>query len=331
MSGVRADAVLAGIDVGGTSIAVRLADHSLRDLGRHARPTVVGEPERAGEQLVAVVQAACDTLGIDPARIVAAGIGVPGHADPATGIVANAVNLGWHRVALGPAVERLLGVPCALDNDVKSAAEGVRARRLLGDLRDFAYLAIGTGISAGIVVDDRVLHGGHLSAGEIGHIVIEAGGRACPCGQRGCMEAIAGAPGVVRNHAEAVAAGAPSRVAVGPATTAREVYAAAAAGDPAAGDAVRRAARALARSIAHLNSLLDLPAVAIGGGVAAAGAGFFGPLEAALDELRTESAFVARILPPDLIRGLPDGDDAQTWGAVLLARAALARGGRLPA
>ncbi len=318
------ESLLAGVDIGGTSIAVRIAGPDLADHGRHAVPTIVGEPEAAGAQVVAAIDAACAALGIERARVVAIGIGVPGHVDPVAGTVRMAVNLGWGQVALREQVQALLPLPVGMDNDVRGAAEGVRARRLLGDLTDFLYVAIGTGIAAGLVVDDRVLRGAHLFAGEIGHLVVEPGGPRCNCGQEGCLEAIAGGPAVAAIARSAVATGMPSRLDPGGAFTAAEVYAASATGDPAARAAVTRAARALARAFATVDAVLDFPAIAIGGGVAAAGPAFFGPLEEALDEIRATSPFAATILPADLIRPLPAGDDAGTWGAVLLARAAAA-------
>lgn len=320
----RTGPLLAGVDIGGTSIAVRLATPDLRDLGRHAVPTVRGEPERAGTQVHAAIDSACAALGTDPAALVAIGIGVPGHVDPVAGTVRMAVNLGWESVALRAQVQALRPLPVGLDNDVRGAAEGVRARRLLGDVRDFVYVAIGTGIAAGIVLDDRVLHGTNLFAGEIGHIVVEEDGPRCNCGQHGCLEAIAGGPAVAAIARAAVASGVPSSLADDPGLTAADVYAAAAAGDAAAHVAVARAARALARAFAVVDAVLDIPVIAIGGGVANAGPDFFGPLETALDAIRATSPFAATILPRDLVRPLPAGDDAGTWGAVLLARAAAA-------
>ena len=86
-----------------------------------------------------------------------------------------AVNLGWTQVPLAADVTAILGVPCTLDNDVRAAAEGVRAQRMLGDARDFLYLSVGTGIAAGVVVDDVVLHGAHMLGGEVGHLIVEPG------------------------------------------------------------------------------------------------------------------------------------------------------------
>ncbi len=325
-AGTDGERILAGVDIGGTSVAVRLATPELRDLGRHAVPTERGAPDRAGAQVIAAVDAACAALGVDPAAVASIGVGVPGHVDPVAGTVRMAVNLGWDGVALRAQVQAVRPLPVGLDNDLRGAADGVRARRLLGDVRDFVYVAIGTGIAAGVVLDDRIVRGAHLFAGEIGHVVVEADGPRCNCGQHGCLEAIAGGPAVAALARGAIAAGTPSVLADDPALTAAEVYAASLAGDAVARTAVERAARALARTFAIVNAVLDIPVIAIGGGVAAAGPGFFGPLEVALDALRATSPFTAAILPRDLVRPLPAGDDAGTWGAVLLARSALAVG-----
>ena len=96
-------------------------------------------------------------------------------------------------------VRAILGVPCTLDNDVRAAAEGLRAQRILGDAPDFLYLSVGTGIAAGVVVGDEVLHGAHRFAGEAGHMVVEPGGPVCACGQHGCLEStVFGHPGALK-------------------------------------------------------------------------------------------------------------------------------------
>ncbi len=313
--------LLAGLDVGGTTIAVRLATaDGLVSVGRSVVATVRDQPERAGRQMVDAIAAACREAGERLERIVAVGVGVPGQVDGQAGTVSHAVNLGWTQVQLAADVRAILGVPCTLDNDVRAAAEGLRAQRMLGDARDFVYLSVGTGIAAGVVIDDVVRHGAHLLGGEVGHLVVEPGGAACACGQRGCLEAIASGPAVAACARDRVRAGAPSSLAGLAHPTAADVYAASAAGDQVAREAVERAAAALARALHLLGVALDIPIVAIGGGVTAAGPAFFGPLDRALDAVRATSQLAAAVLPPDLVRPLPAGYEPGTWGAVLLAR-----------
>lgn len=314
-------ALFAGADIGGTTIAVRLATvDALASVGRSVVPTVRDEPEVAGRQVVDAVAVACREAGVSLEDVAAVGIGVPGQVDGDAGTVSNAVNLGWREVHLAADVEAILGVPVTLDNDVRAAAEGLRAQRMLGDARDFLYLSVGTGIAAGVVVDDRVLHGAHMLGGEVGHLIVEPGGPRCACGQHGCLESIASGPAIAAHARAQIAAGAASRLDATRPITAADVFAASAAGDPVARAAVDRGARAMAHALHLLGVVLDLPIVAIGGGVTAAGPAFFGPLGEALDAVRASSALAATVLPAGLVQPLPTGYEPGTWGAVLLAR-----------
>ena len=119
-------------------------------------------------------------------RVASVGVGVPGIV--AGGVVRHAVNLDVRQMDLAAALRDELGVPVAVDNDVRAAALGAYAVRG-GSL---AYLNLGTGIAAGIVVDGRVRSGSTGAAGEIGHVAIDPAGPECACGQRGCIEAFAG-------------------------------------------------------------------------------------------------------------------------------------------
>jgi glucokinase len=312
--------LLAGVDIGGTTVAVRLADEDLRSVARTSVPTVRGEPDRAGEHVRDAIDAACAEAGAILGDIAAVGIGVPGQVDPDAGTVSTAVNLDWEHVHLVEQVEALLGVPCAIDNDVRTGAEGIRAQRLLGDIPDFMYVSVGTGIAAGMVVGDRLLYGAHQLAGELGHLVVAPGGPRCACGQLGCLEAIASGPGVAAIARRAVTGGAPSLLPASGEFTAAEVYAAAASGDGVAEHAVRVGADAIAWALHAVGVLIDIPVVTFGGGVTTAGPAFFEPLEQALDRVRSTSALAAAVLPRDLVRPLPAGYEAGTWGAVLLAR-----------
>ena len=131
------------------------------------------------------------SAGLDPARIAAVGVGVPGRVDATTGVVSLALNLGWEGVPLRAQLEQILGAPTSVANDVRAAAAGLVARRVLGDVDDLVYVSIGTGISAGVVVDGKLNAGRHHLAGEIGHVVVDDRGPECTCGLRGCLETYA--------------------------------------------------------------------------------------------------------------------------------------------
>ena len=318
--------LLVGVDVGGSKIAVLVTDSALAVRGRYALPTNVGAPDRAVEVIGAAIGAALDDAGADLGSVVAVGIGVPGRVDPLAGSVSQAVNLGWHDLPLGPALSAALGVPVSLENDVRAAALGLLDRRILGDVEDFAYLSIGTGISAGIVLDGRLRRGPRGMAGEIGHIVVDASGPACPCGLRGCLETLAAGPAIARRAAEALAADGRSSLARVSHLDAADVYEAAAGGDALAIRVADEVGTLLARAVHLLAMAYDIEVVAVGGGVARARDAFLDPLLRALDRIRDDSPLARQVLVPGVVHLLPAGDTG-AWGGIALARSAAAIAG----
>ena len=132
---VDAGTLLAGVDVGGSKIAVLIADRDLAIRGRHVAPTEIGSEARAIEQIADALDAALADAGATRADLAAIGVGVPGRVDPATGIVTLAVNLHWHDLALGPLLATRFGVMVALENDVRAAAAGLYERGVVGRRR----------------------------------------------------------------------------------------------------------------------------------------------------------------------------------------------------
>ena len=301
------DGLLVGVDVGGSKIAVLVVDAALGVCGRHTVPTSVGEPDEAAQQIATAIDAALEGAGASRADVLAVGVGVPGRVDPSTGVVSLAVNLGWHRLPLGDRLEAILGVPVAIENDVRAAAAGIRDRRTLGDIQDFIYLSVGTGISAGVVIDGEVHRGTRGLAGEIGHIVVDADGPICPCGLRGCLETIAAGPAIAR--------------AAGEGHTAADVYAAATAGNATARAIVDHAGASLARAIHALVMTYDVERIVLGGGVSRAGAAFLDPIVRELDAMRAASELATDMLPADVVAVSPDGGDVGAWGGISIARA----------
>lgn len=331
--------LVVGADIGGTKTAILVCSPDGEVLGRHVAPTAVGSPNRAPEAVAAQVATALDEAGAAPRDVAALGIGVPGRVDRETGHVTLAVNLDWHDLPLGPRLEEILGIRTHVENDVRAAALGLHRRRLFGPLDSLALLAIGTGISAGVVLDGR-LHRGHQGlAGEIGHAIIEPGGPRCACGNEGCFEAVAAGPAIVartragwaaRRNGHGMDPEADHDNGTGPAEAgdrtladqlpgAEAVYAAAAAGDPVARDVVETSGRAIAWGIHLLALAYDVERIILGGGVSHAGESFMAPIQRELDRHRANSALAAEILRPDLVELLPPGADAGAWGAVTVA------------
>jgi glucokinase len=183
-----------GIDLGGTKIQAVVVDGRDGVLGEDRRPTPAGGgPADVAAAMAAALTAAAAAAGLQPGELGGIGVGSPGEIDPAAGSVANAGNLpAWSgSYPLGRELERALDVPVRLGNDVSVAT---RAEARLGAGRGYGSLLgvfWGTGVGGGIVLGGELWEGRGI-AGELGHVVVKQGGRRCPCGRHGCLEAYAG-------------------------------------------------------------------------------------------------------------------------------------------
>src|SRR5919199_2595437 len=184
----------AGIDLGGTKIqaAVVDGDHQVLGQSRHQTPLKGGPPAIAGEMAQAVREAA-EQADVDLRELDGIGFGSPGSVDDRAGTVSSAKNLsGWGGTFdLRTALQDALGAPVSLGNDVQLAVDaefeigaGAPYSSLLG-------VFWGTGVGGGLVLDGKPWLGRN-TAGEIGHMCVKMGGRRCPCGRLGCLEAYAG-------------------------------------------------------------------------------------------------------------------------------------------
>jgi glucokinase len=297
--------IVAGIDIGGTKIATLIVDADGRVLGRATHASTAADQASAPPAIAACLDTALASAGLGRDDLVAIGVGVPGRVDPERGRVTLAVNLGWTDFALRDALELELGRPVVIENDARAAAVGLHARGVGGPTDDLAYLAVGTGIAAGVILDGRLHRGVRGLAGEIGHAIADASGPRCACGQWGCLEAFASGPSIARRAG---------------ATSAKEVYESAAAGEPEAADLVDDVARRLAWAIHTLVMAYDVQRVVVGGGVSHAGAPFEQPLRRELERLRAASDFAAELLPADVVDVLPPEAEPGAWGAVAVAR-----------
>jgi glucokinase len=322
--------LVVGVDVGGTKIAVLITTPDGAILGRATTASSAGDQDGAAEAIATTVEAALARAGATIEDVAVIGVGVPGRVDPSTGKVTIAVNLGWTDLALRDALEARLGRPCVIENDARAAAVGLHYRRVLGEAEDIAYLAVGTGIAAGVILDGRLHRGARGLAGEIGHAIADASGPVCTCGQRGCLESLVSGPSIARRAAEALAAEALTADSGGSRLrdiplddlTAVDVYEAAAAGDALATTLVEDVGRQLAWAIHLLVLAYDVDRVVLGGGVSHAGETFMAPIRRELDRLRAASPIAGELLPASVVEPLPVGADAGVLGAVAIAQQA---------
>jgi predicted NBD/HSP70 family sugar kinase len=307
--------LVAGIDVGGTKSSIVVTDDTDAVCYEHVAPT---DPSALVRQLVGLVHDARQRLGED---IAAVGVAIPGQVDAVHGSVRMAVNLGITYLPLGSLLEAELGVPVFVEHDARAAVAWLGGHAPDGAPRtpsSVAFLAIGTGLSAGIVLDGALLRGDNGLAGEVGHVVVDPDGVACPCGMRGCLETIVAGPAIGRQAAEAVAAG--RHTVLRADATAADVFRAGANGDLVAAEIIDRVAGHLARLVVALSLTLGLQRVVIGGGVAAAGPALLDPILSRLARERDASPLVHAALREAGVELLSPSEAPGARGAALLAR-----------
>ena len=199
----------AGIDLGGTKIQAAVVgdDHRVLGQSRHQTP-LQGGPAAIAAEMAKAVREAAEQAGVELAELDGIGVGSPGSVDDRAGTVSSAKNLsGWGGTFdLRGALEEALGAPVSLGNDVQLAVDaefeigaGAPYSSLLG-------VFWGTGVGGGIILDGKPWLGRN-TAGEIGHMCVAMGGRRCPCGRLGCMEAYAGRGAMEAMARERVAQG----------------------------------------------------------------------------------------------------------------------------
>lgn len=302
-----------GLDVGGTKVqAVLLDEHG----GVHDRlrvPTRRGLVGVAGSAVEAV-EGVLRASGVAAADVRGVGVGLPGVVDPRRGTVENAVNLGiTAREPFAAVLSGMLGgVPVQLENDLNAAVLG--AAHVLDVVEgqavdDLAFLALGTGLAAGLLLHGDLRRGARRAAGEIGHLIYMPGGLPCPCGQHGCLEQYAA--GSALDAAWPSTGGRPAPV---------ELFEAAAAGDERAVAVRDRFVRAVVAAIRVLVLSCDPERIVVGGGVSELGRPLLDAIVAELDRQAAGSPFLATTAMPDRIRLVPPGMPVGAVGAALVFR-----------
>ncbi len=190
-----------GVDIGGTKINVGLVDAAGRLLFLHRSEFPASkEPERVINDISAGIQVCFSKTG---QKATALGVGVAGQVDK-KGLVRGSQNLGWRKVPLKKMLEKQLGLPAAVINDVNAATLGEWQFGSGKGVSDLAVLFVGTGVGGGIITDGKLLSGCNNSGGELGHITIVSDGRKCHCPGKGCLEAYVGGWAIAERARETI-------------------------------------------------------------------------------------------------------------------------------
>jgi glucokinase len=255
------DSLAIGIDLGATKIAAALIDRA-------------GEV-RAAEQIETKASDGFDAVAdrvavsIEKMReaaqgsIAGIGIGTPGQVDLHTGVVKDAVNLGWQTVPLATAIKARLKreAPLWIQKDTNASAWGEYVCGAAHDCPDFVYLSVGSGLGSAAMANGRLINGA-TNGSDLGHWVIDPiGGRMCSCGLRGCAETVVSGPGLLTVMQELSGREDQS------AATTSAVIAAAQAGDPIAQTALKKVAEWLGIVMAAGIGALNPMKIVLGGGL----------------------------------------------------------------
>jgi glucokinase len=307
--------IVAGVDIGGTNTVFGLVDKTGKVISDGSfKTTDYPKVEDFVKALSAAIKKQvaakkdCELIGV--------GIGAP-DANHHRGTVEHAPNLAWKGIVpLADLVKKQLNVPVVLTNDANAAAMGEMVFGGAKKMKDFIVLTLGTGLGSGIVIDGKMVYGHTGFAGELGHMTIVKGGRACGCGRSGCFEAYASASGLVKTvlqllgemREESVLRDIPASK-----LTSKKIAEAAAKKDPVAVKAMQVTAEYLGYGIINALVFSSPEAIFLFGGLAQAGDMLFTPVRKYLKENNY-------VLFKDTVKILPSGI-SESNGAVLGAAA----------
>lgn len=310
--------IVAGIDIGGTKIAVALQNFDKKIVASGSFPTRVEiGPHRILANIVCNIE---KMLAETETTLSAIGIGCPGPLDIENGLVLSPTNLpDWTDFPIVEIIKKKFDVPVAFDNDANAAALGEFFSGAGKGFSDILYVTISTGIGGAIICGGQIHHGLGASAGEIGHAIVQPDGELCRCGTKGCLETLASGVNIARRTKERLAQNDKSFEGVNSEEiTARTVIEAVKNGDETALEIWDETMRFLAIGIGNAITTIAPQAVIIGGGVSMAG-------ELLLEPLRSFIKQNVKMLPIEKVKILQAslGSESGIYGALILAQQAI--------
>lgn len=318
--------VVIGIDLGGTKILSAVVTRGGKVLGRAKRKTRPDKGQIAIlDRMATCARDAADAAGVPLFDVQGVGVGSPGPLDTDLGIVIETPNLPLTDAPIVASLERDLGLPVVLDNDVNVGTLGEKVYGVGQDVGDLIGLFPGTGLGGGIIIDGRLHRGVSKNAGELGHMTVVVDGALCGCGKRGCLEAYASRTAIVRRIQELVKKNKKESPIQGliqgqwERATSGVLAKALEAGDDAVKQALDEASRYLGVGIGSLCNILGPEKIVLGGGVIEALGDQLLPL---IRKTAVENAFDINIGNVEIVPASL-GDDAGILGAAALIWQAL--------
>lgn len=194
---MQQQALVAGIDIGGTNVALGLVNKQGEIIWKDSFATKQFNDfnllvAHAAELIKAAV------LQIKNAYLIGCGVGAP-NGNYYTGSIEYAPNLVWKGIVPVAALfKEALKVNSIVTNDANAAALGEKLYGAAQSFNDFILITLGTGLGSGLFVQGQLVYGHDGFAGELGHVIVEPDGRACGCGRKGCLETYCSATGIVK-------------------------------------------------------------------------------------------------------------------------------------
>ncbi|WP_298529545.1 ROK family protein [uncultured Ruminococcus sp.] len=314
-----------GIDLGGTNIVAGVVDESYKIIAKASTKTNCPRPEKEiAEDMAKMAVEAVKNADLTLDDIEWIGIGTPGIANSATGIIEYSNNLGFKDTPMVKYITEFIGrndTPVFIENDANAAAYGEYVAGAAKGAKNAVCITLGTGVGGGIIIDGKIYAGSNFAGAEIGHTVIEVDGVQCSCGRKGCFEAYSSATGLIRMSKEAMEQF-PDSIMNKMAeekgkVTARTSFDAMRAGDKPAKDVVDKYIKYLAAGITNTINIFQPDVLCIGGGVCNEG----DPLLLPVKELVKKEVYTRNSPKNCEIVIAKLGNDAGIIGAAFLGRA----------
>lgn len=322
MPDARKEKYWVGFDLGGTKMLALVLNGRGKIVGRSRRKTKAQLGAKAGvERIRETIRMAMTDAGVRPERLAGVGIGSPGPLDLDKGCILETPNLGWRSVPLKASLEKDLGCPAVVMNDVDVGVYGEYRFGAAQKARCVFGVFPGTGIGGGCVYNGEIIRGRNRSCVEVGHVCVIPNGAICGCGRRGCLETVASRLTIASAVAAAAYRGEAPYILAKAGTDIASIRSGVLAAAVEAGDAtveriLRTAASWLGIAIAGVVHILAPDTVVLGGGL----------VESMPDLFREEAARSAAEQVMPSFRGTFEivvarlGDDATALGAAAWAR-----------
>jgi predicted NBD/HSP70 family sugar kinase len=285
---------IVGIDLGRSHFTLLLTDLAAELVAKRAGPfhTESG-PDVCLPALLDELITFLAEQGVELSQVIGAGVGIPGPMDSALHKLYSPPRMpGWHGVDVERILRQRLGIPVYVENDANAGALGESRYGAGRGVADLVYVKVGTGIGAALVINGQIYRGSRGSAGEIGHVSIDENGPRCACGNRGCLEAMAGGGAIVEEARSLLVSEwgrsttdgptGDSAMALADELDIARVVQAALDGDGACRTAIAHAGEHIGVALAGLVNLVNPSLVLLDGGVVRAGELLLGPIRRAV-------------------------------------------------